>query len=383
MHPSGGKTWEERHQELLGRAKEMKQQPVVDRQELAALQDEIRTLERSRERPLPVGMTPHHLSHSDLTDRTGRAPSRLERRRSQHRCPFGNCDGSGWLLHESEDAASPCKCQRLPRDGSARRQTSRILKRHLALSLDTPPLVELDPASLGALREYANDIRQSVAAGDGLWFASVDTTAETICAYLAGEALRRDIPVLLYPGDELIGRLRRLAADGSDRTMGVPEEIERLARIDLLVISGLDSAACSTRYPEARTQPEESEEAEVESSSSEATPYGPAMTEADLSRLFEVVDERLMNERSTVITTEVGIPFLEENLLRVPGEWPERGHSSDGLALAQWDEARRRASNLSRLISRLRGLCGEPIVPRMDEIDIRRIASDRDRILSG
>jgi len=358
----------------------MKAQPVVNRDELVELQTEIRELEASIDRPLPPGTKALRVPGGVDNERTGRAPVHVSHERPSRRCPFGDCDGSGWHLHDVEDVASPCKCQKLPRDTSARHQTSRILRRHLALSLDVPPLTELGPSCIEALREYS-DLSRSVAVGRGLWLAGFGAEAESACAFLAGEALRREIPVLLYPADELIGRLRRLAGEGSARA-GVEEEIyERLAQVDLLMIDGLDAAAALSRYPEQPPPPESFLEMQA-AKEGKHVPYEPGMNETDLSRLFQILDERLMNERATVLTTQGDIAALEESLVRVPGEWPSRKDPSDGRG-GVWHEAQRRASNLQRLISRMIALCGNPIGPPQRDISVYREASDRNPMLAG
>jgi hypothetical protein len=240
-----------------------------------------------------------------------------------------------------------------------------------------PPLTELGPSCVEALREYS-DLSRSVAVGRGLWLAGFGAEAELASAFLAGEALRHEIPVLLYPADELIGRLRRLAGEGSARA-GVEEEIyERLAQVDLLLIDGLDAAAAISRYPEQPPPPEGSSEMQ-EADEGKGAPYEPGMNETDLSRLFQILDERLMNERATVLTTHGDIAALEESLVRVPGEWPPRKGTSD-CSGGVFHEAQRRSLNLRRLISRMVALCGNPVVPQRD-ISVYRETSDRNSML--
>jgi len=373
MHETGSQDWRARHQTLLERAKQLKARSVVDRQELVALQGEIRKLESRIDRPLPAGTLALRALPSVEREQSSRAPTLEVEARPRRRCPFGSCDGSGWHLHETEDAASPCRCQRLPRDFSARRQTSRILRRHLALNLDVPPLAELEPRCIEALRQYTEDLPGSVSAGHGLWLANLGDCSEAACAFIAGEALRREIPVLLYPGDELIGRLRRLAVPAVGQVNGANEEIyDRLATVDLLLINGFDEAAAPARYPErsdlsVSERENESTAATIlshgEGGTSEPVLYSPGMTATDLSRLFQILDQRLMNERATVITTSSDASVLEERLLCVPGEWPSVDYSDDASPPRPvWDESSRRASELRRLLSRMIGLCGPPLV---------------------
>jgi len=330
----------------------MKQSPVVDRAALLKLQAEIRELERRVDRPLPSGVTALRVFPSLQDERPGRAPVPIEHGRVARSCPLGRCDGSGWLLHETEEVASPCGCQRLPRDREARRQTRRILRRHLAPGLDSPPLSLSSAASLDRLGAYVGDLRDNVRAGSGLWLVGTSEIASAACAFVASEALRGEVATLLYPGDELVGRLRRLAGRGGG---AIDHEVyERLGVVDLLVINGLDDAAMATRFPEPRLPAgDEEEEAGEESQGRE---YRPGMTMTDLARIFAVIDERLLSLKATVITTRNAPISLEEGLLCLPGEWPRR---RDGGT--EWNEPLRRVHTAKRLLSRLHGLCGGPI----------------------
>jgi hypothetical protein len=351
-------TWETRHQSLLDAAKELKSQPVVDRVEVLQLQREIRELERRIDRPLPPGTVALRVFPSlQNPEFPGRAPVFLEPRHSGRRCAFGSCDGSGWHLEETEDVAHPCRCQRLPRDREARRQSKRVLRRHLALGLNAPPLSDLEPLALQAIADYGADLLGSIKAGSGLWLTGASERTSPACAFLTGEAMRREVPVLMYPGDELIGRLRRIAA-GGDRKGGLEHEIyERLASVDLLVLDGLDAPAAPQRFPEplfgcnAVQSPENDPHP---TANDEGEPYRPGMSETDLARVFQILDERLARERATVISTVSGRHQLEDDLLHLPGAW----HEVQGSG---WGEPQRRAVELRRLISRLSQLCGQPL----------------------
>jgi hypothetical protein len=359
MEKATRRDWHAQHAELLEHARQMKAQPVVDRDELIALQQEIRDLERRIDRPLPPGTEAIRYIPGPQEERPGRAPgatSTSEQR--ERRCAFGRCDGSGWHLNE-DDLASPCECQRLPRDREARRQSKRVLRRHLALGLDAPPLSNLALEIQSALRSFNADLASSVREGHGLWFVGESTEVSAPCAFLAGEALRRAIPVLLYPGDELIGRLRRLAADSA---AALDDEIfGRLSAIDLLVVDGLDEAAAPARFPEV-APPETTEDQPTDAMLGQgrvldAEGYRPGMTDVDLSRLALILNERLINKKATILSTRFSRPLLEEDLLRLPGSWP----SGEGR---RWDEPTRRAQQLRLLFSRFHELCGSPLPAR-------------------
>lgn len=364
-------SWQELHTGLLERAKRLKAQPVVSRDEVAALQEEIRDLERRIDRPVKGTAVATRAVPSLQTEQVGRVPMDRSPPRPERRCALGSCDGSGWHLRPEVDVADPCRCQGLPRDPGARRQNRRVLRRHLALSLDAPPLANLDPFSRTALRNYCEDIEKTIARGGGLWLAGESTT-DAACAFLAGEALRRSRSVLIYPADELIGRLRRLAA--TDPAALEEELYRRLAQTELLVLTELDGPAAPHRYPE--QMPEETKRgvagggeetpvrgpalAKPPADETEVPAYRPAMTDADLARVMQIVDQRWMAQRSTVIATSSNAGVLEERFLRVAGEWPPAEYWG-GHGDSAWGEPKRRALGLRRLLSRLSALCGPPL----------------------
>lgn len=362
-------TWKAKHAALLGRAKEMRARSVVSRQELVDLQTEIRALERQVDRPLPEGMLAGRIVPAPRPERSGRMPTGPVGSRPRPECPVGSCDGTGWILRDSEDVADPCGCRRLRRGRAARRQNRRILRRHLALGLDSPPLSELDPRTRRELKDYTLDIEASVRSGRGFWLPG-SAGREEVCVFLAGEAIRRDIATLVYPVDELIGRLRRLAAQTGGRKLE-DEIYGTLADVEFLVLLGLDDAADPRRYPEpaldrdalAGRGPEDpppggdTPEADLQDPASDraVATYLPAMTDVDLGRLAEVIDQRWMAERSTVVSTACERGELEERLLRVAG-WPDAEKSAGST------EPHRRAVELRRLLSRLDAL-GAPSGP--------------------
>lgn len=342
--------WENRRLELLDKAKCMKQAAVVDRGKLLELQAEIRELERRIDRPVPPGVTALRVFPSPEPERTGRVPIPIEHAHQVRICAFGKCDGSGWLLREAEDVADPCACQRLPRDREARRQTRRILRKGIAPGTDSAFFFEVDDHAQATLREYASDIASYVGEGAGLWaVGSVHLIAQA-SAFLAAEAMRAEIPVLLYPGDELLGRLRRLAAENGGR---IDREIyRRLAEVDLLVIDGLDAASQGVRFPEAGGSDLDDESTPEEETRS--GPYLPGMSMQDLEYLDQIFDERLNAAKATVLTTSAAPALLEDEWLHLPGPWL----AQDGAG--SLSEPKRRKLVVRHLLSRAHGLCGEP-----------------------
>lgn len=356
--------WENRRLELLDKAKRMKLAAVVDREELLEIQSEIRELERRIDRPVPPGATALRVFPSLEPERTGRVPVPIEHAHQVRICAFGKCDGSGWLLREGEDVADPCACQRLPRDREARRQTRRILRKGIAPGRDSAFFFEVDDSAQASLRDYASDVTHYVDEGAGLWAVGpVDLVAQA-SAFLAAEAMRAEIPVLLYPGDELLGRLRRLAAENGAR---LDREIyQRLADVDLLVIDGLDTASQAIRFPEAGGSDQDHESTSEEETRS--GPYLPGMSMQDLEYLDQIFDERLNASKATVLTTSAPPALLEDELLHLPGPWPDQDGSGS------FSEPKRRKLVVRHLLSRVHELCGEPARLALEKDPVRAIS---------
>jgi hypothetical protein len=356
--------WENRRLELLDKAKRMKLATVVDRDELLELQSEIRELERRIDRPVPLGATALRVFPSLQPERTGRVPIPIEHAHQVRICAFGKCDGSGWLLREGEDVADPCACQRLPRDREARRQTRRIIRKGIAPGKDSAFFFEVDGHAQATLREYASDVARYVGEGGGLWtVGSVDLIAQAT-AFLAAEAMRAEIPVLLYPGDELLGRLRRLAAENGGR---IDREIyRRLAEVDLLVIDGLDAASQGIRFPEAVRS--DLDEESTPAQETQGGPYLPGMSMQDLEYLDQIFDERLNAAKATILTTSATPALLEDEWLHLPGAWPDH----DGAE--SLSEPKRRKLVVRHLLSRAHGLCGEPVQLAPKKSSVRPIS---------
>jgi len=356
--------WESRRLELLEKAKRMKRAAVVDRDELLELQTEIRELERRIDRPNSAGSTADRVFPSLQAERTSRVPVPIEHGRQVRNCAFGKCDGSGWMLREDEDVADPCACQRLPRDREARRQTRRILRKGIAPGRDSAFFFEVNDQARTTLRAYAADVTRCVGEGTGLWaVGSVDLIAQA-SAFLAAEAMRAEISVLLYPGDELLGRLRRLAAENFgciDR-----EIYRRLAEVDLLVIDGLDAASQGVRLPEVGGS--ESDHESTPEEEARSGPYLPGMWMQDLEYMDQIFDERLNAAKATVVTTSAAPALLEDEWLHLPGSWADRDGSRS------FSEPKRRKLVVGHLLSRIHGLCGEPARLAPEKSSVRTIS---------
>ena len=225
-------------------------------------------------------------------------------------CPEGVCDGSGWILTEG-DEARPCRC----REARIRRLKTRLMgsgvpKRFLReASFDRNPVREIDSLVLDHVRSFTRAIEQKVRAGEGCWFYGEDHgTGKTLLAMLISKAaLEAGLSVAIYSVPRLLAEIKETYEETSQGSY--MDLFHRLCAVDLL---HLDDLGAERR------------------------------TEWVLEQLYSIVNERWQDERSIVVTTNLDIDQLREQVGR-------------------------------RTVSRLFGICGEPI--RIEGRDRRILSS--------
>jgi DNA replication protein DnaC len=256
---------------------------------------------------------------------TGEAPS--------WRCPYGLCDGSGFVIDAEANSARPCACMALQvaRRKAARLQ-GRIPTRYAGVSFERPPISELPTNVLDALRNYTHDLSARLAEGRGLWVVGDVGTGKTSIAMLVSKlAIEAGHTVAIYSLPRLLNLLREEIA----REEGVLALLDELTAIDLLHIDDL-GAHHSTGWA--------------------------------LEQLYLLIDARYQARRAIVATTNVKEDELDPDdiasqlaapLLGPRGMPPSEGAESSG------------AGHLgARIVSRLIEICGDPL-PLFGE-DLRR-----------
>ena len=196
-------------------------------------------------------------------------------------CPDRLCDGSGWLLDEEANVARPCPCRerRLGRAASRRIGTG-IPKRFRGVSFDRRPVCDMDPYVLQSVRQFVRRIEQNLDAGRGLWFFGDVGTGKTSLAMLVSKAaLESGRSVAIYSVPRLLADIKETYEDDSGRSYS--ELFGRLCEVDLL---HLDDLGAEKR------------------------------TEWVLEQLYSIVNERWQNERSIVVTTNLGLDELREQI---------------------------------------------------------------------
>ncbi len=227
---------------------------------------------------------------------------------SDYACPYGECDGSGFVIDEETDSAVPCRC-RAGRIASARARNlaHEIPRRFLGLALDRNPVREI-LAGLGPqareYRDFCENVSQRLDEGRGIWFKGDRGTGKTTLAMLITiEAMRRGRTVGVYTGPDLLTAIRDTYEDNSYSSL-----MDSLLAVDLLHIEDLAVARPN---------------------------------EWVLEQLYTVINARYQDERSIVFTADI------EKL----SELGERiGH---------------------RTASRLIDICGEPILMHGEDYRLR------------
>ena len=193
----------------------------------------------------------------------------------QPACPYGECDGSTWILDEESNESRPCRCrdQRVRRAASGGIGTG-IGRRFLEVSFDREPIVSLDRAVLRQVRAFTRSIEEKLNAGRGLWFDGPVGTGKTSLAILVAKAAEdAGRSYAVYPVPRLLAEIKRtFDRDATDTYM---DFFRRLCTVDLLVLDDLGSEK---------------------------------QTEWVLEQLYSIVNERWQDRRSIVVTTNLPDP---------------------------------------------------------------------------
>jgi len=205
---------------------------------------------------------------------------------AQQACPLGTCDGSGWILGP-EDVARPCECreQRLKR-GRVRGVASAIPPRYRGVSFDRPPVSDMahqieTREAVKKVGVFIEDLDSNLETGQGLWlFGDTGTGKTTLAMLVSKAATERGHSVAIYSLPKLLARIRRTYDEeaGSDSYGAF---FERLTSVDLLHIDDFGAEKRSDWV---------------------------------LEQLYALVNERYEDERSIMLTTNLAVDKLEEQI---------------------------------------------------------------------
>ena len=191
---------------------------------------------------------------------------------SPRACPFGECDGSTWIVDEETNEARPCRC----RDQQQRKAASGgigtgIGRRFREVSFEREPIVSLDPVVLRRVRTFIRSLDDNLGSGRGLWFDGPVGTGKTSLAVLVAKAAKdAGRSYAMYPVPMLLAEIKRtFDRDSGDNYLAF---FRRLCSVDLLVLDDLGAEK---------------------------------QTEWVLEQLYSIVNERWQDRRSIVVTTNI------------------------------------------------------------------------------
>jgi DNA replication protein DnaC len=201
--------------------------------------------------------------------------------RVERMCPFGTCDGTGWIVGD-DNVAQSCKCrERRVAHARARGIDSLIPAKYRGVSFERPPISAMDPTVVGVARDYVGALGENLAEGRGLWLmGDVGTGKTTLAMLISKSALEAGRTVAIYSLPRLLARIRR-TYDAESGEAGYLEFFERLTSVDLLHLDDL-GAEKSTDWV--------------------------------LEQLYSIVNERYETQRSMVVTTNLDQAQLEEQI---------------------------------------------------------------------
>jgi DNA replication protein DnaC len=234
-------------------------------------------------------------------------------------CPFGQCDGSGFVVDEATNTASDCACRshRIARRRAASLE-GRIPKRYRGASFERPPVLGMPDPVVAAVRSYVRNLEQRLAEGRGLWLVGdVGTGKTTLAMIVSSAAIEAGKSVAVYS----LPRLLNLIRDEIGTENSLLDLLDRLSSVDLLHIDDLGAQ--------------------------HTTPWR-------LEQLYSIVDARYQAKRAIVATTNLMPDELSEQM----GRRVIAGEESSGRTLSA-DESGEQMGR--RIVSRLIEICGDPL----------------------
>jgi DNA replication protein DnaC len=157
---------------------------------------------------------------------------------------------------------------------------SGIPKRFRGVSFDRKPICDLDPFVLRHVQGFLRRLGEHLEAGRGLWFYGDVGTGKTSLAMLVSKAaIEAGHSVAIYSVPRLLAEIKETYdQDSGDSCMQL---FRRLCAVDLLHLDDLGAER---------------------------------PTEWVLEQLYSIVNERWQNQRSIMVTTNLGLDELRQQL---------------------------------------------------------------------
>lgn len=196
-------------------------------------------------------------------------------------CPLGRCDGSGLIEDPDRHVVTECACRRSLVAGRRARSLSAVVpRRYRGVSFDRPPVTEMPAPQVDLVRRFVRHLDDRLSEGRGLWFQGGPGTGKTTLAMLVSRtALEQGRTVAIYSLPRLLSEIRETFDD--ERPGAYTDLLDRLADVDLL---HLDDVGAEKTSPWV------------------------------LEQLYAVINARYEDERSVLITTNLTLEELAEQI---------------------------------------------------------------------
>ncbi|MEA2198641.1 MAG: replication protein DnaC [Solirubrobacteraceae bacterium] len=185
-------------------------------------------------------------------------------------CVLGVCDGTGFVYDEETNTAYACRCRpQIVARAKARSLSAVIPKRYRDVAFERPPVTDIEPSVVTAVRRYADTIDERLDAGRGLWFMGPVGTGKTTLAMLVSKAaISAGRSVAIYSLPRLLNEIRETHRFERSHV----DLLDRLTAVDLLHVDDV-GAERSTDWV--------------------------------LEELYSIVNARYQDGRSIIITTNI------------------------------------------------------------------------------
>jgi DNA replication protein DnaC len=191
------------------------------------------------------------------------------------------CGDDGFVLDEAGEAVA-CECrERRIRMARMEGVSSVIPRKYRGVSFDRAPVPSLEPTIVREVRRFVGEIDERLGRGQGLWFmGDVGTGKTTLAMIVSKAALDHGYSVAIYSVPRLLAEIRdTYDTDPGERSY--MDFFRRLVAVDLLHLEDVGAEKRSDWV---------------------------------LEQLYSLINERYEQERSILVTTNLGLEELEEQI---------------------------------------------------------------------